>query len=220
MDLWDYFNENSKSNNLASKSGTGINGIITAPSSYESGYLSSSSKYVSGCIITYSDMSDFMSGGVCAPTAATNLCRYWFCRDYKKYSKLKYNDNWKNTFNQFYSLMSTSTSNGTLDSNVATAYVKYFNNRNLKCSASLHYGTFSGQSVINEINNNRPCHLILHNHETYKDHSVVAIGYIQYKYRFSNRNYINIVDGWSSNSSRYVCGSCSGSWNYVTVIPQ
>jgi hypothetical protein len=56
--------------------------FITNPDLYESGYYSSSSRNVTGYNITYNEMSDFHYGGVCAPTAATNLCAILFQRGY------------------------------------------------------------------------------------------------------------------------------------------
>ena len=46
----------------------------------------------------YSIMEDFSSGGVCAPTAATNLCKYWYYRDTGKYIDLFKNAVWEDVF--------------------------------------------------------------------------------------------------------------------------
>jgi hypothetical protein len=107
---------------------------------------------------------------------------------------------------------------GTYDSSVAPAYVNFFNQRGYNCNATFHSGTNSGAAIITEINNNRPAHLMLHNHRMYGDHSVLAVGYKQYKYAIANSNYIRIVDGWINSPTRFVWGGCYGTWNYVSVV--
>lgn len=86
----------------------------------------------------------------------------------------------------------------------------------------MHYGTDEGQKLVNDLNNGRPCHLIMHNHRTYGEHSVLAIGYVDFTYdsiyNDPSSTYIRIADGWSSTADRYVWGSCYGTWNYVSVI--
>lgn len=197
-------------------------GFITNPGKYESGYDSSSSKNVKGYNITYKIMSELQSGGVCAPTAATNIMLYWYKRDSKKYKKLYYKSNWKTTFTKLRDYMKCKSKGGTLDKNVATGYSKFFdlvgvNNYTVK----FHSGTNSGRKIVSEINNGRPCHLIVHDHYKYNDHSVVALGYKQYIYEhwYGDRyeTYIRIADGWTNSPTRFVWGKCKGSWNYVTV---
>ena len=47
-------------------------------------------------------MSTFSSGGVCYPTAATNLLYYWYTNRGAKYKKLL-NSTWQKTFDKLYS---------------------------------------------------------------------------------------------------------------------
>jgi hypothetical protein len=226
--LWDFVSKN----HLKTQQSTGGSNppdnsstFITNPSLYESGYSSSSSKDCTGYNITYNVMSDFRNGGVCAPTAATNLCEYWRSRNYSKYHALEKSSGWQGTFNSFYSLMGTSSSTGTLDSKVSPAYINYFKQVGLSCSSSFTSGTNYGNYIVSALNNDSPCHLILHGNNMYGDHSVLALGYKQYVYTYAfgmigkNSNYIRIEDGWISSPTRFVWAGCTGSWNYVTVNP-
>lgn len=89
----------------------------------------------------------------------------------------------------------------------------------MSCQAWLFSGTNNGRYIVNELNNDRPCHLIVHNHYMYGDHSVLAVGYAEYRYGNSYSTYIRIADGWTNYPSRYVWGACYGTWKYVVVIP-
>lgn len=88
-------------------------------------------------------------------------------------------------------------------------------------SAKFHSGTSKGKKIVSVIDGGRPCHLILHGHYMYEDHSVLAVGYQQYIYEHwygdTYQTYIRIADGWTSKASRFVWGGCKGSWNYVCV---
>lgn len=195
-------------------------GFITAPGDYESGYDTYKSKNIKNYNITYKIMSQFSSGGVCAPTAATNLLFYWYNRDTKKYKSLL-DTSWSNTFKLMSKYMKTSKTNGTKDANVADGYKKYISHHGFNVSAKFHSGTSKGKKIVSVINGGRPCHLILHDHYKYGEHSVLAVGYQQYIYKHwygdTYQTYIRIVDGWTSKASRFVWGGCKGSWNYVYV---
>lgn len=91
---------------------------ITNPQNYESGYNYSHLYGVTGWDISYHTMSEFSSGGVCYPTAATNLLFYWHTCRGRKYESLL-NGTWQNTFNILSSNMGTSEKYGTFDSKVA-----------------------------------------------------------------------------------------------------
>lgn len=191
-------------------------GFITKPSDYESGYNNYFAYTISNGWQAYFIMTDFSYGGVCAPTAATNLCYYWALRNQSQYGALC-NGTWAGTYNSLYEYMETSDDSGTYDVDVAPAYERYFNERGFSCSSNFYKGTDSGLLVINELNKDRPCHLMVHSHNTYGDHSVVAIGYEYYNYGGEESSYIQIVDGWTRLPERYVWGGCYGTWNYVTV---
>lgn len=74
---------------------------------------------------------------------------------------------------------------------------------------------------MKEIDKNRPCHLVVHNHYKYGDHSVLAVGYQQFVYEHwygdNHETYIRIADGWTNKANRFVWGSCKGNWNYVSI---
>ena len=120
----------------------------------------------------------------------------------------------------FYDYMDTSKTIGTYDTKVAGAYEAYFKECGLSCSAYFYQGTNNGLAIVEELNNNRPCHLMIHNHYKYGNHSVLALGYSQFRYGSAYSTYIRIADGWTNYPSRYVWGPCSGAWNYVVVIPR
>ncbi|MCI8426948.1 MAG: hypothetical protein HFJ03_05325 [Lachnospira sp.] len=217
-DMWEIYLDMSTRNSNPPDSEGGD--FITNPNNYESGYQDSKYYMVDGGFIYYNVMTDFSSGGVCAPTAATNLCKYWYLRDPSKYSDLFLNCSWDDVFWEMFELMETDKKEGTLHVNVPNAYETYFNRVRLNCKSYLIYGTNYGKEIVNELDNNRPCHLIVLNHYKYGNHSVVALGYSQFTYSIGNHSiYIRIADGWTNYPSRYVWGNCQGNWNYVVVLP-
>lgn len=193
--------------------------FITNPEIYEFGYSYCTASSVSGWDISYYKMSSFSSGGVCSPTAATNLLYYWYTSRGANYKKLM-NSTWQKTFNTLYSNMGT-TSSGTYDSQVALGLNKYLKSKGYGEVATYHSGTSNGKKLIPVINANRPCILLLHDHYKYGDHGVLALGYQQYVFEHWYGNdediYIRIMDGWTTRANRFVWGGCSGNWNYVTV---
>ncbi len=193
--------------------------FITNPNNYESGYQNSKYYMVDGGFIYYNVMDDFSNGNVCSPTAATNLCKYWYLRDPSKYGDLFLNCSWNDVFWEMHNNMETD-EEGTDYHKIADAYRLYFYDRGLSCSAYLYYGTNNGIHVAEELDNNRPCHLSLHGHKRYGNHGVLALGYSQFTY--SNgycSTYIRIADGDTNYPSRYVWGHCAGTWDYTVVIP-
>jgi len=201
--------------------------FITDPSIYENNYTTVLSKDVTGYYQTYFRMSNFSSGGVCAPAAATNLCYYWSLRDPAKYGKLKDSVNgWQGTFNALFNLMGTSTSNGTYNSKVAPAFRAFFKRQGTVCTAIYFEGTDSGANIKSLIDSDMPCQLMVHNHTIYGDHAVLALGYKDYQYKYKSfiniklhSIYIRIADGWSNMPTRFVWGKCRGNWDYVMVMP-
>ena len=113
-------------------------------------------------------MTEYSTEGVCTPTAATNICIYWYGRNPEKYGKLYDNNKWKDTYQSFYTLMKTELS-GTARDNIPLAYVAYFKSKGLSCTSSLTNGTSSGKKVRDELSNDRPCHLSLINSNTYSN---------------------------------------------------
>lgn len=217
-DMWEiYLNMSESGGNPPDSEGEDF---ITNPNNYESGYQDSKYYMVDGGFLYYNVMDDFSDGGVCYPTAATNLCKYWYLRDPSKYGNLFLNCSWNDVFWEMFELMETDKKHGTYDRNVEDSYKLYFYDRGLSCRAYCYYGTNNGLYIVDELDNNRPCHLMVHGHYKYTDHAVVALGYSQFTY--SNgyySTYIRIADGWTNYPSRYVWGHCQGNWNYVVVIP-
>ena len=197
------------------------NNFITDPSLYERGYSSYKAKDLTNFNIAYKVMTDFSDGSVCAPTAATNFMYYWYNKDKTKYEKMYYKKSWKETFKKIYKYMETNDTNGTLDANLVNGYSKFLKAVGIACTVKFHNGTSNGKKIVTEINNNRPCHLALHNHYRYGDHSVLAVGYQKYTYEHwygdNVEIYIRISDGWQRYPWRWVWGNCTGSWNYVSV---
>lgn len=197
------------------------NVYITSPPNYESGYSLSRYYTLPAFNRNYKTTSMFSQSDNCAPTAAVNLCYYWYSRNPEKYASLKQDPRWTNVHDDFYNLMNTHDGSGTSDFSIASAYEDYFNQVGLSCKATLHFTTDFGQKIVDELDNSRPVHLILHDNRTYSEHSVLALGYYQFEYNGSgNSTYIRIADGFSESPNRYVWGGCAGYWNYVTVIPK
>jgi hypothetical protein len=51
---------------------------------------------------------------------------------------------------------------------------------------------------------------MLHDHYKYKNHSVIALGYMKFRYDDYDSMYIRIADGWIRTANRYVWGMCYG----------
>ena len=209
--IWDNLIETSKGSNPPDNDEE----FITDPWDYESGYSQNTNYTISNFRRDYCTTREFSQSSNCAPTAAVNMCLYWLGRGYDTLL----NDSKYDTHERFYELMETNEhGEGTRDEDIADAYESYFDEIGINCNARLHYSTSEGQRVVDELSNNRAVNLIMHNHRRYKDHSVLALGYIQFKYNgYGYSTYIRIADGWTKNPDRYVWGSCVGTWNYVTV---
>lgn len=199
-------------------------GYIMSPEQYESGYINDAEAYLvtnggQKCFV----LKDFADYGVCSPTAAINLCRYWYRRDKTKYGALCKNNSWTYSFWLMHDLMKTTEKNGTYASNMPDGYKLYFDACGLSCQAYLCNWTNNGRYIVDELNNNRPCHLNVNNHYAYGNHSVFAVGYKEFIYNKwygkSYSTYIRIADGYTPYPNRYVWGGCTGDWNYIVVIP-
>lgn len=184
-----------------------VGSFITTPDNYESGYSSKKADYCTGMGSSYYIMTDFSSGGVCTPTAGTNLCLYWTRRN-SAYSNLC-NGTWKNTFNRIYTLMGTTSEGTTWPSPARTGILKYFKERGLS-NTEAYYSTCTSTTNFNdyikaEINVGRPVLIALWDDAKYGNHTVLGLGYTRYMYNGSyTSHYIRINDGWSSTVNRYV----------------
>ena len=187
-------------------------GVITKPDDYEKGYQNKSAKNVKGYNLSYKKTSDFNYTNHCAPTAATNIMLYWYNRSSYSYGKLRRNNDntWKDTFERLYSLMGTSGS-GTSNANLSNAYTTYYEEAGYNPFVT-YYSTASWDNMKTEIDNEFPFHMIVQGHYYYGDHSIVGVGYEEYKYNiFSYSRYIRIVDGFASSSGRFIHTSVGNS---------
>lgn len=222
-EIWNTYEEEYAQVQLNTRSTRGSNppeySYITSPSDWESGYLYSSS-YTTGQSVNYYTMKYFSNGGVCSPTAATNLCYYWYNKDSNRYGSLKYNGSWRSTFERLYMYMDTDPDTGSSDGKIAWGLESYLDEVGPAFYVSQTFGTNNGLLLVEEISNDRACILGMNNSTVYGFHSVLAIGYINYVYSDGNSTYIRIADGWQENANRYVWGASYGTWDYVKVIPQ
>lgn len=199
--------------------------VITKPSNYESGYTELLEDAVPNSNLSYKITSNF-SGyhDHCTPTAATNIMFYWYSRNSSTYSSLRKNNSWTSTFAELYSLLKTNqgADNGTYPSNYVNGYSTYFSNAGFSNAQVYYYPSAYWSNIKNEISADYPFQLDVVSHHLYNTHSVVAIGYKQFKYNASTYSrYIQIADGWSSSSSRYVHTSDGvGSLRMVRTRPQ
>lgn len=181
-------------------------GAITKPDNYEAGYQTKNAKNITGYGLTYKTMDDFDSSNHCAPTAATNIMYYWYNRSSSTYGSLrKDNDStWVATFNRFHALMGTTDTGGTLNANLKDAYITYYEDAGFNPSVT-YYSSASWNNMKIEIDNNYPFHMMVQGHYYYGNHSIVGVGYEEYKHStFSYSRYIRVVDGWTSSSGRFV----------------
>ena len=127
-----------------------------------SGYYDNNYCLISGGDLSYFITDDFYGNDNCAPTAATNL--YYYYAVTHGYWELEL-DSWDGTYNEFYKVMDTNEYGpGTYDSCIAYGYDVVFGVAGIRCDTNMHYGTDEGQKLVNDLNNDRPCHLIMHNH--------------------------------------------------------
>lgn len=188
-------------------------GAITKPDNYETGYQTKDAKNITGYGLTYKTMNDFDASDHCAPTAATNIMYYWYNRSSSTYGKLRKDGDstWKATFNRFHSLMGTTDGSGTPNANLKAAYTTYYKDAGFSPSVT-YYSSASWSNMETEIDNNYPFHMIVQGHYYYGNHSIVGIGYEEYKHStFSYSRYIRVVDGWTSSTGRFVHTSVGSS---------
>lgn len=205
--------------------------IITNPREYVSGTILSSKVYdVPGSLNkgqtgirkykSYTVESNYGTGHICTPTAATNLLYHWNSVNSSKYGNLK-NNSWSNTFNHLFVLMKTKKEGGTNQRYVAKAMEIYCKNRGFKCRAATYADKKKGNAVIEELYHCRPCIFYISAHKTYDAHAMLALGYEKYKYKKGKTtitdNYIRVADGWDGRSNRFIWGGIDADLNYTSV---
>lgn len=152
-------------------------------------------------------MTDFSSGGVCTPTAATNVLWYWGkqrgCDSVmdKVSSQSTNTKKAKAIFDIMYDAMGTSTEDGTPDANILDGYKEFFGEASGK-GAWAYKKISDGSSFSSyktELNNNCPIHLVLHTNDGIFDkgdgHCVMNFGYAK---STTGTQYLFVMDGWNT----------------------
>ena len=179
-------------------------GLITIdPSFYESGFVRS----IVGQVIHYPasgryvDMGDFQGyDHHCGAVCGTNLMIYWNDRDDCKYKDLMYSSA-ADVFKDMYDKMGSDVWLPVFDSVVKFHFATYANG----CSTNYTWFGATWNEIETGLSENKPVVLLLQKHKEYTDHYVLGVGYAVYQYSDgSESQYIRIIDGWTSNSSRYV----------------
>lgn len=156
-------------------------------------------------------MTQFSSGAVCVPTAATNILWYWgkMRGSSKVMSEVSGygTDKAKATaiFNTLKKFMGTDLENGTKDSKTYAGYSGFFGS---PPDGQWNYKILSNGTSFNtyktELNNNCPIQVILHTKDGLLDkgdgHHVMAFGYAN---STSGTPYLFVMDGWN-NYGRFV----------------
>lgn len=184
-----------------------------APWNYESGYDSQEYKIVpDATFYTYFTMSELGSGGICVPTAACNLLKYYMSRQRMKTSLILNND-WNQTFFRLKTYFNT-TESGTYMDRVKPGLDRYFNDLGIQDAVTHYYGFGEDKADWEEmkrrINLGEPFIYSTSNHYLYKEHGVLAVGYCQYNYRekqssgLTTSNYLQVADGWTDHADRYI----------------
>lgn len=152
-------------------------------------------------------MTDFSSGGVCTPTAATNVLWYWGkqrgCSSVmdKVSSSNSDSEKAKAIFDTLFNAMGTDTEDGTYDSKIPNGYKTFFGEASGK-------GTWSYQKISNgssystyqtALKDHCPIHLVLHTKNGIFDkgsgHCVMNFGYAQ---STTGTQYLFVMDGWNT----------------------
>lgn len=116
----------------------------------------------------------------CAPTAAANILAYWDTRDYPRLV----DDPVKTAYDLIDELadaMDTDSSGSTKDHNVDDGIEAVCNdpayNNNYAFDTDGPDSWYCWGKITEAVDADRPCHLIVHGHGTYGDHSVTVVGY-------------------------------------------
>lgn len=206
---WEVWKEILSQTTASSNPPSSGNNYITNPDNYESGYVNKVSANVSGYNKVYKTTSSFSGySNHCAPTAATNIMLYWYKKNSLTYGSLRKNGDstWNDTFVEYHRLMGTTSTNGTLNNKLKSAYITYLSNAGFSPTVT-YYSSASWNNIKTEIDANYPFHLVVQGHYKYGDHSLVGLGYMQYRYETYNTlysRYIRVADGFVSSSSRFI----------------
>lgn len=144
----------------------------------------------------YRNMSEFKSGNVCAPTAATNLMIYY--RRAKNKTNILVGDSEIQTFNRFFNLMGTSVTEGTPDSNRVPAYNSYIKERGYSSSAKVdEYWLNLWSDFTRDIDAGIPIHTSLKADNG--GHAVVTVGWYIVRYGAKDFKYLQVINGWQKS---------------------
>ena len=191
-------------------------GEILNPNQYENGYTSVIRRTApDATFYRYFEMTDFGPGGICVPTAACNLLKYYMERKRLKQSIVMNND-WKLTFNKLKSYFKTSDEKGTDMEDVKPGLDRYFREIGIQDAITHYYGFDGYRDAANwtemkrRIDFGEPFIYGVSDHYWYDEHAVLAVGYVQYNYLtnqatgLKTSRYLQVVDGWEEHANRYI----------------
>ncbi len=219
-DEWEALMEKVKVGNSTPPESGDVN---TNPAQYESGYVSTEHRIAPDAMhYQYHVMTDFGPGGICVPTAACNLLKYYVDRKRMKTSVLLNND-WNATFNRLKTYFKTIDygpieSQGTYMENVKPGLDKYFQDIGIQDAVTHYYGcdydddndTANWTEMKRRLDFGEPFVYAVASHYLYGYHAVLAVGYIQYNYSqtqasgLKSSNYLLVADGWTRLATRYI----------------
>lgn len=210
-----YINDIGKINGYSSSNPPQDGSFIYNPFIYENGWISVAPIDVNSYNNWYFSTSDFQGyDGHCAPTAATNLIRYWFLRNTSKYAPLISNWQWWQIFGNMYIYMKTNDGcSGTYPTNIHSGLKRYIRTMGLDDSGVKINFEPKFYDVVNQLDNGhggRPFIYCVYNHHVYSDHAMLALGYVEFEYADTLNNksvysrYIRVADGWSNSPDRFV----------------
>ncbi len=156
------------------------------------------------------DMAPYGAKNNCGPTAVANLMLYFINNGYTQLSKGSNID----TFKAVYDLMGDGAKMTIADD--ASQYV-YNCDHNLILRSKTDKSTIMSArktAVKTAITYDRPCGLLLADHIIGEWHWILAVGYRTYS--ADNEMYFQIVDGWSSNASRFYKPNSGSTWISMT----
>ena len=185
--------------------------VNTNPGNYESGYNSITRATVPDAVCyKFFEMEEFGPGGICTPTAACNLLKYYMDRKRMK-SSLLINNSWNLTFNRLKSYFKTGVGKeGTYVDDVKPGLDRYFRDINIQDAVTRHYDYAEWAEMKRRIDFGEPFLYSTSKHYVYKNHTVVAVGYMQYNYTqkqasgLNTSRYLRVADGWTNHADRYI----------------
>ncbi len=145
----------------------------------------------------------------CVPVAGVNLLLYWHER---KFFDLVYGT-WQNTYYKLYSYFGTGPMGTSNMKNVKNGLDKYLFEKGVQTGVT-HYwdcNNTSWHEMKYRLDFGEPFIYVVSDNCIYKNHAVLALGYVEYKYssvQFYTESkysrYLCLADGWTPYADRYV----------------